>query len=116
MLVNARKMRPADEVEVAAHRVLTGEPVPDSRVGGGRRPEAQDAEAQLFDWDLLDWSEASGQLRGMWVMFVEFSGQDRNWRQQNDNPYWAKLSLFRVPINKNYLGPLGSGKGPTKGL
>ena len=27
VLVNARKMRPADEVEVAAHRVLTGEPV-----------------------------------------------------------------------------------------
>ena len=47
VLVNARKMRPADEVEVAAHRVLTGEPVlPEAIVNG---PEQRFADERTAD-------------------------------------------------------------------
>ena len=43
VVVNARKMRPADEVEVAAHRVLTGEPVlPEAIVNGPEQRFADD--------------------------------------------------------------------------
>ena len=47
VLVNARKMRPADEVEVAAHRVLAGEPVlPEAIVSG---PEQRFADERTAD-------------------------------------------------------------------
>ena len=47
VLVHARKMRPADEVEVAAHRVLTVEPVfPEAIVNG---PEQRFADERVAD-------------------------------------------------------------------
>ena len=42
VLVNARKIRPADEVEVAAHRVLTGEPVLPETIVNGPEQRFQD--------------------------------------------------------------------------
>ena len=45
--MNARKMRPADEIEVAAHRVLTGESVlPEAIVNG---PEQRYADERTAD-------------------------------------------------------------------
>ncbi|OLP90155.1 hypothetical protein AK812_SmicGene28317 [Symbiodinium microadriaticum] len=47
VLVNARKMRPADEIEVAAHRVLTGEPVlPEAIING---PEQRYSDERTAD-------------------------------------------------------------------
>ena len=47
VLVNAGKMRPADDIEVAAHRVLTGEPVlPEAIVSG---PEQRSADERTAD-------------------------------------------------------------------
>ena len=47
VLVDARQMRPSDEVEVAAHPVLTGEPVlPEAIVNG---PEQRFADERTAD-------------------------------------------------------------------
>ena len=47
LLVSVRKIRPADEVEVAAHRILSGEPVlPESIVSGPQQRYVDESSAE----------------------------------------------------------------------